>query len=275
MKKSTDEIRIIGLKLYAYHGCLEEEKQKGQEFTLDITFHLSLLPAGLTDNLEKTINYAEACEYVSEVFSKYKYNLIETAAEDVANALLLKYELAESVDVTVYKPHAPIIFDFENVCVSVTRTRHTAYIAVGSNLGESKDTIAKAKEMFCKLEGNEILKEATLITTKPYGVTNQPDFINGLWKVRTLLEPFDLLKKLNEIEARLGRERLIHWGPRTIDLDIIYFDDEVINTDRLTVPHIDMANREFVLKPLMEVDPYVRHPLTGLRAEDMLNNLKK
>ena len=275
MKKSTDEIRIIGLKLYAYHGCLEEEKEKGQEFTIDITFHLSLLPAGLTDNLDKTINYAEACEYTCEVFSKYKYNLIETAAEDVANALLLKYELADSVDVTVYKPHAPIMHDFENVCVSVSRTRHIAYIAVGSNLGESKDTIEKAKEMFCKLEGNEILKEATLITTKPYGVTDQPDFINGLWKVKTLLEPFDLLKKLNEIEARLGRERLIHWGPRTIDLDIIYFDDEVINTEKLTVPHIDMENREFVLKPLMEVDPYVRHPLTGLRAEDMLKKIKK
>ncbi|MBQ3890292.1 MAG: 2-amino-4-hydroxy-6-hydroxymethyldihydropteridine diphosphokinase, partial [Lachnospiraceae bacterium] len=65
------------------------------------------------------------------------------------------------------------------------------------------------------------------------------------------------------------------WGPRTIDLDIIYFDDLVINTEKLTVPHIDMENREFVLKPLMEVDPYVRHPLTGLRAEDMLKKIKK
>ena len=273
MKKSTDEIRIIGLKLYAYHGCLEEEKEKGQEFTIDITFHLSLLPAGLTDNLDKTINYAEACEYTCEVFSKYKYNLIETAAEDVANALLLKYELADSVDVTVYKPHAPIMHDFENVCVSVSRTRHIAYIAVGSNLGESKDTIEKAKEMFCKLEGNEILKEATLISTKPYGVTDQPDFLNGMIVVRTLLEPHELLDRLHKVESYEKRERTMRWGPRTLDLDIIYYDDLVMGDDELIIPHEDMQNRDFVLKPLLEIAPGKRHPITGDTPEMMLKKL--
>ena len=269
----SDRINIKGLKLYAYHGCLEQERQKGQEFTLDITLYLNLTPAGITDNLERTVNYSEACQVAREAFTNYAYNLIETAAEEVAAALLIKYPLLDKVTVEVFKPHAPIPLDFENVSVFIERKRHTAYIAVGSNLGESEETIAKARELFLKVEGNEILAESSLIVTKPYGVTDQPDFINGMWKVSTLLPPYDLLKKLNEIEHRLGRERLVHWGPRTIDLDIIYYDNLVIDSEKLTVPHIDMANREFVLKPLLEIDPYVRHPITGLRAQEMLDKL--
>ena len=274
MLEYGDKIFIKGLKIYAYHGCLEEERQKGQEFTLDIALFLNLTPAGITDNLDKTINYSEACEVAQAAFTKYAYNLIETAAEEVAAALLLKYSLADKVTVEVFKPHAPIPLDFENVSVYIERKRHTAYIAVGSNMGESETTIAKARDMFLTVEGNEVLAESSLIVTKPYGVTDQPDFLNGMWKVSTLLPPYDLLKKLNEIEHRLGRERKVHWGPRTIDLDIIYYDNLVIDSEKLTVPHIDMANREFVLKPLAEVDPYVRHPITGLRAEDMLKKLQ-
>lgn len=273
MYKNKDRIYVKGLKVYAYHGCRQDEKENGQEFTLDITMHLNLSPAGSTDNLENTINYSEASVYAGEVFAKYNYNLIESAAEEVASALLLKFPLLDSVEVEVFKPHAPIPMDFENVSVYVERKRHTAFIAVGSNIGDGPKTIEEAKKLFLKNEGNKLIAEAQLISTKPYGVTDQPDFTNGMWKVETLMDPFSLLKKLNEIEARLGRERLVHWGPRTIDLDIIYFDDETIDTEKLTIPHIDMANREFVLKPLSEVDPYKRHPINKMTAGEMLKNL--
>lgn len=275
MCKSEDRIYIKGLKVYAYHGCNEDEKENGQEFTLDIVLNFSLLNAGSLDDLEKTVNYGEASVFAGEVFSKYRYNLIETAAEDVANALLLKYDLIDCVEVEVFKPHAPIPMDFENVSVYVKRKRHIAFIAVGSNIGDGEATIAKAKEMFLKVEGNKMLKESSLIITKPYGVTDQPDFTNGVWKVETLLEPYSLLKKLNEIEARLGRERLVHWGPRTIDLDVIYYDDIVIDSEKLTIPHTDLANREFVLRPLAEVDPYFRHPLNRMLPGEMLDKLNK
>ncbi len=273
MLRSYDEIRIKGLKIYAYHGCFEEERSKGQEFTLDVTMHLSLSPAGNTDNLEKTVNYGEACELIQKVFTQYSYNLIESAAEEVATNLLTNYDVLDCVEVEVFKPHAPIPMDFDNVSVYIKRQRHIAYIAVGSNIGDGPKTIEKAAEMFEKMEGNEIVKKSSLIRTKPYGVTDQPDFTNGMWMVKTLLSPFNLLKKLNEIEARLGRERLEHWGPRTIDLDIIYYDDSVIDSEKLMVPHVDMQNREFVLKPLEEIDPYIRHPLNGKRAGEMLAEL--
>lgn len=275
MQVNSDEIRIKGLKIYAYHGCHQEEKDKGQEFTLDITLHINLTRAGLTDDLDNTVNYSAVSKKAYEVFTKYSYNLIEAAAEEVAEEILLEFSKVDGVEIELFKPHAPIPLDFENVSVYIKRARHTAFIAVGSNLGEKEDTIKKAQEMLLKVNGNDLIKESSLIVTKPYGVTDQPDFVNGMWKITTLMEPLDLLKKLNEIEARLGRERTLHWGPRTIDLDIIYYDDLVMDSEKLTIPHIDMANRTFVLKPLLEVDPYVRHPLTKLRAEEMLKELSE
>lgn len=275
MNCSRDKIFIKGLKVYAYHGCFEDERRNGQEFSLDLTLSLDMSKAAATDDLDLTVNYGEVSVEALRVFNENAYNLIETAAEEVAEFLLCKYPLTEEVELTVHKPHAPIPCEFEDVSVTIVRKRHKAYIAVGSNIGDAFETIDKAKEMFCKLKGNRILKEAALITTKPYGPVEQDDFTNGLWLTETLLSPLALLKKLNEIESRLGRKREIHWGPRTIDLDIIYYDDLVMDTERLTIPHVDMANRDFVLKPLLEVDPYVRHPLNELRAEEMLKRLSE
>jgi len=275
MYKTTDEIRIRGLNIFASHGVFPEEKENGQNFVLNITMTVSLLTAGLTDDLCETINYGEACEFIADEFTKCSYDLIEAACENLVRALLIKYPTIESVEVEVCKPEAPIDEEFENVSVCIKRGWHTAYIAVGSNLGDSREIIEHARDTIADMPGVYIEKEATLINTKPYGVLDQPDFTNGMWKIRTIFEPFELLDVLNDIEARLGRTRLIHWGPRTIDLDIIYYDDLIIDSEKLTIPHIDMANRSFVLEPLEEIDPYVRHPLSHLRAGEMLNRLKR
>lgn len=275
MYKKPDEIRVRGLKIYASHGVLLKEKEEGQFFFLNITFRLDTHIAGMRDDLLETINYAEACDFAAEEFTKCSYDLIETAAEKLARALLIKYPMCHEVEVEVNKPNAPIEEEFENVSVDITRGWHVAYIAVGSNLGDSYELIEAAKTSLTFRDEVELIKESSLISTKPYGVIDQPDFVNGLWKIKTVYEPYELLDELNEIEARLGRQRLVHWGPRTIDLDIIYYDDLMIDTKRLTIPHVDMANRTFVLEPLNEVDPYVRHPLNGMRASQMLDILEE
>ncbi len=275
MYRAKDKITVTGLKIYAYHGCLLSEKEKGQDFYIDLNIFLNLNDAGKTDELDCTVDYACVCTTVREAFTKKSYDLIEAAAEAVAMAVLKKYSLISSVEVTVHKPNAPIPAEFNDISVNILRTRHRVYVSVGSNLGDSEAIIKEAETKLNKVKGVEIIKESSIITTKAYGLTDQPDFKNAMWIVNTILSPTEFLNVLNRIEADLGRERLVHWGPRTIDLDIVYFDDFVIDTDRLTIPHIDMANREFVLRPLMEVDPYVRHPVTKLRAEDMLNNLSK
>ena len=116
-------------------------------------------------------------------------------------------------------------------------------------------------------------KSSRLISTKPYGVTDQPDFLNGMIVVRTLLEPHELLDRLHKVESYEKRERTMRWGPRTLDLDIIYYDDLVMGDDELIIPHEDMQNRDFVLKPLLEIAPGKRHPITGDTPEMMLKKL--
>jgi dihydroneopterin aldolase/2-amino-4-hydroxy-6-hydroxymethyldihydropteridine diphosphokinase len=118
------------------------------------------------------------------------------------------------------------------------------------------------------------LKKSELIVTKPYGNVNQDDFLNGAFAVETIMEPFELLNFLQKIELEYGRVRKEHWGPRTLDLDILFFDDMVIDSEKLSVTHIDMKNREFVLKPLCEIAPYKRHPIYGKTVMEIYEELK-
>lgn len=271
MGERYDEIRIKGLRFHAFHGVGPSEKENGQLFLVDITMRANLRPAGLSDDLSRTVNYAEACYKASEIFTGHKYDLIEAAAEAVAVGLLREYAALRSVSVEVFKPEAPINADFDNVSVYITRERHTAFIAVGSNIGDGPEIVDKAAEMINESKDTVIVKRSGLITTKPYGPVEQADFTNGMWEVETFLSPEELLELLHKTENALGRERSIHWGPRTMDLDIIYYDDLVMGSEDLAIPHPDMHNRTFVLEPLNEIAPYVRHPITGLTPSQMLS----
>ena len=112
-----------------------------------------------------------------------------------------------------------------------------------------------------------------LLETLPYGVVEQDNFVNGIFEIRTLLAPEELLQELHRIEQMEGRERKLHWGPRTLDLDIIFYDDLVYDSEDLMIPHIDMENRYFVLKPLSELAPNFRHPITHKTVAQMLAEL--
>ena len=116
-------------------------------------------------------------------------------------------------------------------------------------------------------------KVSELLETLPYGVVEQDNFVNGIFEIRTLLAPEELLQELHRIEQMEGRERKLHWGPRTLDLDIIFYDDLVYDSEDLMIPHIDMENRYFVLKPLSELAPNFRHPITHKTVAQMLAEL--
>lgn len=111
------------------------------------------------------------------------------------------------------------------------------------------------------------------LVTPPYGMTEQPDFLNGCLELKTLLEPEELLEALHRIEKEAGRERTLRWGPRTLDLDIIFYDDLVWESENLCIPHVDMHRRDFVLRPLCEIAPYKRHPITGITVKEMLEQV--
>ena len=123
------------------------------------------------------------------------------------------------------------------------------------------------------LPASKVEKVSGFITTPPYGVTDQPDFLNGCLRMKTLYYPKELLRELNRIEKEAGRERIIHWGPRTLDLDIIFYDDLISQEDDLCIPHVEMHKRSFVLEPLEEIAPYKRHPGNGKTVRQMLEEL--
>ena len=270
-----DEISIKGLKLFSYHGVLEKEKKNGQLFLVDITIFTSIRTAGKYDKLDETVNYGVVSKYVKEVFRSEYFNLIEAAAENLAYKLLTSFDKIREVEVTVHKPDAPIDVGFDDVSVTIRRGWHTAYIAVGSNMGDSAAIIERGYRKLFSDNDMRILRKSSYIVTAPYGFTDQPSFLNGLWKAETLLSPEELLDRLHEVERSEHRERKVHWGPRTLDLDIIYYDDVIADSAALRIPHEDMQNREFVLRPLMEVDPYVRHPINRMTAEEMLQKLSE
>ena len=128
-------------------------------------------------------------------------------------------------------------------------------------MGDSREHIAQALGQLQKNKDIRVEKVSELLETLPYGVVEQDNFVNGMFEIRTLLAPEELLQELHRIEQMEGRERKLHWGPRTLDLDIIFYDDLVYASEDLVIPHIDMENRYFVLKPLSELAPNFRHPI--------------
>jgi len=148
-----------------------------------------------------------------------------------------------------------------------------SYLGLGSNLGNKKQNIIKAIDSIKAATGIKLLDKSELYKTKPFGVKNQPDFINVAVKIRTSLDAGKLLETMLNMEKRLGRIRRKKWGPRTIDIDILYYGNKVIRRRKLTVPHPLMHKRYFVLKPLAEIAPRKIHPVLKKTSGKLLKEL--
>ena len=269
-----DEIRIEELQIFAHHGVYDFETENGQNFYVNAVLYTDTQKAGKTDELTDSTNYGEVCTFITDFLTKNTYKLLEAAAEHTAEALLLAFPLIKGVSLEIRKPEAPIPLPFGSVSVKIERFWHETYIALGSNMGEKEKYLDMALEEFSNNPKMHLLKTADYIETEPYGGVEQDSFINSICKVETLYSPYDLLDELHRIEQLADRKREIHWGPRTLDLDIIYYDDLVIADDDLIIPHADMENRTFVLRPLCEIAPYLRNPANGLTTKQMLSKLE-
>lgn len=131
----------------------------------------------------------------------------------------------------------------------------TAYIALGSNLATPVEQLQRALQAIRELPQTALLAVSSFYQSKPLGPQDQPDYVNAVAKIETTLAPLALLDALQRIENEQGRVRLRRWGERTLDLDILLYGNDIIQTERLTVPHYDMHNREFVIVPLFEIAP--------------------
>ncbi len=146
--------------------------------------------------------------------------------------------------------------------------KHTAFVALGSNLGDRQGNLNRAVELL-QQHGVEVLKVSTFIETEPYGVTDQPRFLNGACMVKTELSPLELLRLLLSVEKEMGRVRLRHWGERNIDLDLLLYEGVIMDTEELRLPHPDMANRDFVMLPLAELAPSLIHPVLQKTMQEL------
>ncbi len=268
-----DQIIIKDLEVYGHHGVLKEENVLGQKFLVSMSLELPLRKAGYSDDIDDSIDYAQVSHLVKEEMEKTTFQLIEALAEHLCDAILRAFPVVQKITMELKKPWAPILLPLDTVSVRMERKRHEVYLSVGANIGDREKNINEAVELLKKDEKINVIKVSDLIETKPYGVTDQPDFMNGAIFLKTLYEPDELLDRIHEIESSLGRERKEHWGPRTIDLDILYFDDEVIESDNLTVPHVEIAKRQFVLEPLSHIAPWKKHSVTGKTTIQMLEEI--
>jgi 2-amino-4-hydroxy-6-hydroxymethyldihydropteridine diphosphokinase len=152
---------------------------------------------------------------------------------------------------------------------------HTAYIGIGSNVGDKLHHCERAISEILKIDRHKLLAKSSLFKTQPIGYTSQDWFVNGVIKIETDLEAPQLLQTLKDIESQLGRAETFRWGPRTIDLDILFFDDIEIHTKELQIPHPLIQDRQFVLIPMAEIDRNLIHPVFKKTVRELLDNFKE
>jgi 2-amino-4-hydroxy-6-hydroxymethyldihydropteridine diphosphokinase len=149
-----------------------------------------------------------------------------------------------------------------------------AYLSIGSNLGDPIENCRTALREIASLKNVQVLRRSSLYRTQPVGNKSQDWFVNGVLEVRTTFTAMQLLKALQWVEQAMGRVRTEKWGPRMIDIDILLFGQEIVDTGDLVIPHPEMHKRRFVLVPMNEIAPYVIHPLYGVSMRGLLDRLE-
>ncbi len=273
MRGSMDIITLKDYEIVACHGVNAEEKVNSQRFLVTVKVFCDVEESAKSDCVDKTVSYSDVKKVIKAFFENNCFDLIETLAVRSAYLLLKKFDRAQEVEVCVKKPDAPMSGVFDYAGVSVRRKWHKVYLSLGSSIGD-KDSYLDFAITYLNSDDNiKNVKESTRIKTEPYGSVAHNEFLNSAVELDTLYSAKELLSIIQGIEKDGGRVRNKHWEDRTLDIDIIFYDDQVIEEIDLCVPHIDMQYRAFVLRPLYELCPYKVHPLLNKRVEEMLRDL--
>ena len=268
-----DKIHIKDLEIIGFHGAIPEEKVLGQKFVLSFELDVDLRQAGKNDDLTKTVHYGELAQKVEEEFTKTSYDLIEKAAEEICEFVLLNYPLVKKVKLLLKKPWAPTRKHVEYVAVEIERKWNKVYIAAGSNLGDKEETLKEAIDKIDKRKDCVVTKVSNFYTTDPVGYEDQDQFVNCVFEINTLQTSSELMDTLLEVEKDFKRERIIRWGPRTLDLDIIFYNDIISYDEHILIPHPRAHERQFVMKPMCDINPYYVHPIYRKRVMDISSEL--
>lgn len=257
----TDSIEIRGLRVMTVVGVLDHERQSPQPLEVDVTITADLTAASNDDVLALTVDYGDVCTRIADLVTRHADLLLERVAGRIAD-MILTIARVEAVSVTVRKLRPPIPAAVDTTGVRIERRvaltsppvgQHRGIIALGSNLGDRAGFLR-----FAVAELATVTEMSNVYETEPVGgPAGQDAFLNMVVVVGTDLDPYALLRRCHAIEAQAQRQRLIHWGPRTLDLDLLYYDDVTISDPDLTIPHPRIADRPFVLVPLAEVAPHL------------------
>lgn len=294
MSRPLDVIALRGLSARAIHGVLPEEHVSPQPFVVDVALWVDSLDAAHRDDIAQTVSYAEVADIVARILNGPALRLIETLAHKIADALFA-VERVYGVEVTVHKPEAPIRHSFADVSVTVragycgegadvvenTPQKHvelpapssaSIVLALGANVGDAPTTLAAAIEALIDDPRVDVREVSPLFRTKPVlapGQKSQDDYWNAVVLASTDCAPREVLALAHELESAAKRERLEHWGPRTLDIDLIDYAGMQIHDADLILPHPRAYCRAFVLAPWSVVDP------KALLAQDRVVDLLK
>ncbi len=298
-----DRIAVEGIRVTAYHGVLDTERSTGQIFLADVVAHVSTRAAAAKDDLDKTVNYSDIADRAAAVLGGDPSNLVETVAEHVALAVLemdgvfcvdvrihkpqapLHVEFKD-VTVTIRRDvrtgglwadkrigsSAGMSDDPLDFFVKPPVRDHLdqrpakavpALLALGGNVGDVEPTLRAAVDALTRVTGIDVVATSPLYSSVAVGGPPQPDFLNAVVRISTILSPRELLWACQGIEMVHGRERHELNGPRTLDIDIIDFDGAEATTADLTLPHPRAHERAFVLVPWADMEPEAVLPGAG------------
>lgn len=260
-RSEMDRIEITGLRVMTLVGVLAHERESAQPLEFDIFLEGDLRDAGSSDDLVDTAHYGMVAERAAEIARESKDELLERLIHRIAEDALT-FDRVEAVEVVVRKLRPPIPEDIQHTAVRIRRTRadlqipprtsHRAIVALGSNLGDRVGFLKLAVDEL----GSSLISQSQVFETAPVGgPDDQGAYLNMVVAVETSLDPFAMLRRCQRIESLALRQRIVHWGPRTLDVDLLFFDDITITSPELTIPHPRYGERRFVLTPLAEVAP--------------------
>jgi len=253
-----DRILVDDLRVLALIGALDHEREAIQPLRVDLALGVDLTDAGRTDDLADTVHYGLVAERIAAMAAATEFILLERFAAECA-AIALAFDRVDEVEVTVTKLRPPVAAQLGATAVTLVRTRadvddpggHTAIVALGSNLGDREGYLRLALR-----ELGKVVRASDVFETEPIGGPDAQDaYLNMVAVVDTSLDPFAFLRRCQRIEQLARRERIVHWGPRTLDVDLLFYDDVTIESPELHVPHPRIGERRFVLAPLSDVAP--------------------
>lgn len=265
------KIKVNEINSKAIIGCYPHEREQVQDILIDISLELYPNNWICPDSLDTTVDYDRLIDFVQEVVPTTNFHLLESLSQCLTEELLNQFSLIKTADVTLTKPAVSGI-KAKSINISHSRVRKfKVALALGSNDTLAQQQLITAIEILGEYVSD--IEIGGFYKTEPVGYTQQDEFINTALIGYVDLRPEELLGKIKTIEKLMGKHEVFLNGPRCIDIDLILFDNMVYTHNFLTVPHKSMHERDFVLRPLVDIDDSWVHPVYNKTVGELLEKL--